>query len=336
MSFVLTGKINLRDLIPGVVLTIIVGLVALFISEHYGVPAMLMALLLGIAVEFLYAETKCRAGIDFVSTSILRIGVALIGLRIAFSDIAYLGWETAILLITAVASTILFGIAISKWIGMPKYFGVLSGGAVGICGASAALAISAALPQDEETQRNTLLTVIGVTILSTLAMILYPIIANVLHFDTIETSIFLGGTIHDVAQVIGAGYTVSNETGNLATLTKLVRVSFLVPVIIILISIIKAKSRKNTNIEKQSSTFPSFLIAFIILMAINSLIKIPQEVSQGINQFSKFALIISISAIGMKSNLRSLLDVGLQPIAIMVAETIWIAGFFIIYLLIQQ
>ncbi len=321
-------KSKLDDLAPGIGIVGITGLAALFLSEHYATPVMLFALLLGIAVSFLYDETRCRNGIDFTTTSLLRIGVALIGLRITLRDLFDLGWQTGLLLVFAIASTILFGLFVCRALKMPSSFGALSGGAVGICGASAALAISSVLPNYKERERDTLMTVIGVTLLSTIAMIAYPILAHWLGFNTQETSLFLGGTIHDVAQVVGAGYSVSNETGDMATLTKLVRVSMLVPVVIIFIVIFNQKLGANYN--EKPVLLPLFLIAFIALMVINSTLAIPDSITSFAGQCSRFALVMAMAGIGMKSNLRQLLEVGMKPIVILVAETIWIAMLFIV------
>ena len=321
-------KIN--QLLPGISVAMICGLAAMFLSEHYATPVMLLALLIGIALAFLYDETKCREGINFISSHALRIGVALIGLRISISDLVDLGWLTIFMLLAAVVSTILLGVILSKLFGLSKEFGVLTGGSVGICGASAALAISSVLPDSKHKERDTLLTVIGVTILSTFAMVLYPIVASILDFDTTQTGIFLGATIHDVAQVVGAGYSVSTETGDLATLIKLVRVSILVPIVfMILLSFSRRQQSKNNT----APLLPRFLIAFILLMIINSIMDIPKPILQYANDFSRLALILAIAAIGMKSNLRQLLEVGLKPILIMVLETSWIAGLVICALL---
>ena len=312
---------HFQRLAPGIAVAVITGLAALFLSEHYGSPVMLLALLLGIALAFLYEETKCKDGVDFAATAILKFGVALIGLRLAISDLVELGWQTGLLLVFAIITTMLIGHLLSRLVGLPKHFGFLTGGAVGICGASAALAISSVLPEHEHKDRDTVLTVIGVTILSTIAMVLYPSLASALDLDTTQTGKFLGGTIHDVAQVVGAGYSVSVETGDIATLTKLVRVSLLVPVVMILLFTLNPKQSS----KKKTAPIPLFLIVFIILMLINSFTNLPTALIKGTSEISRFALILAMAAIGMKSNLRKLLDVGLKPVAIMLCETFWIA-----------
>lgn len=321
-----------RQLAPGIFVAIITGLAALFLSEHYGAPAMLFALLLGIAMSFLYQDTQCKTGVEFTACHILRIGVALLGLRIAFDDVVALGWETALLLILAVASTILFGLALARLSGLSNRFGALTGGSVAICGASAAMAISAVLPDDKHKERDTLLTVIGVTSLSTIAMVAYPIIADSLGLSETQTSIFLGGTIHDVAQVVGAGYSVSEQTGDLATLTKLVRVAFLMPVVLCFLLVLKANSRATANGGKAPG-LPGFLIAFIVLMVLNSLVTVPDVITTTSTEISRFALVVAIAAIGMKSNLGQLTQVGFKPILLMIAETAWIAILILAWLL---
>ncbi|REL25452.1 putative sulfate exporter family transporter [Thalassotalea euphylliae] len=323
---------KIKALFPGSFIAVITGLAALFLAEYYNAPAMLFALLLGIALSFLHEETKCKAGIEFTASTVLRIGVALLGFRIAFDDLMSLGWSTALLLIAAISSTIIVGVLLSRVMGMSRRFGMLTGGSVAICGASAAMAISAILPNDKNKERDTLLTIIGVTSLSTIAMVLYPIIATKLGLTEHDTSIFLGGTIHDVAQVVGAGYSVSEQTGDLSTLVKLVRVSFLMPVVLMMLLALREQCKHDKQVDHKPH-FPNFLIAFVVFMVINSLVDLPTVITEGATTISRFALVIAIAAIGMKSNLSKLTSVGVKPIIIMVAETVWIALFILIYLL---
>ena len=322
---------QIKVLLPGIAISAVVGLAALFLSQHYGAPAMLFALLLGIALSFTYQDAKCKPGIEFTACHILRVGVALLGLRISFNDLSALGWETALLLIFAVGSTIVLGIVMAKAFGLRKRFGVLTGGAVGICGASAAMAISAVLPDSKTKERDTLLTIIGVTTLSTIAMVVYPIIAAYFGFSDAQSSLFLGATIHDVAQVVGAGYSVSEQTGDLATLTKLIRVAFLMPVVLCILLVIRMNVGKVKNAKPQG--VPMFLIGFVCLMTLNSLVDIPAVVTAVATDISRFALVIAIAAIGMKSNLAQISEVGFKPIFLMVTQTIYIAGLVLAFIL---
>jgi uncharacterized integral membrane protein (TIGR00698 family) len=320
-----------KTISPGLSLTVITGLAALFLSEHYHAPAMLFALLLGIAMSFTYQDTKCKAGIEFAACSVLRIGVALLGLRIAFSDLVSLGWQTIALLASAIISTILIGLVLAKLLGLKKSFGALTGGSVAICGASAAMAITAILPDHKNKERDTLLTVIGVTSLSTIAMVVYPIVATYLGFDNEQAGLFLGGTIHDVAQVVGAGYSISEDTGDISTLVKLVRVSMLMPVVMVMLFIIK-RHNQSISSDVKAAKVPLFLIAFVALMIINSCFNVPTIIIETSTEVSRFALVTAIAAIGMKSNLAKLTSVGIKPIIMMIIETVWIAVFILTYI----
>ena len=316
-------KAYVSPLWQGASIAAMTGLAALFLSEHYGAPAMLFALLLGMAVSFLYqSDSPCAKGIDFTGSTILRVGIVLLGTRIALGDLITLGWQTALMLAGAIFTTIILGVILARVFGLQKRFGALTGGSVAVCGASAALAISSIMPNSEHKERDTLLTVIGVTAMSTIAMILYPIIVNYLEFDAHNAGVFLGGTIHDVAQVVGAGYSVSPETGDIATLTKLVRVAMLLPVVLIMMVII---NRSNQSNKSDLPKVPGFLIGFVILMVINSCFSLPSVLLESANELSKFFLITAIAAIGMKTNLGKLTEVGIKPIILIVAETVWIA-----------
>jgi len=216
---------------PGVVLAAVIAAAASFIAETRGGPALLFALLLGMALHGVSAEGGAKPGIDFAAKRILRLGVALLGARITFEQLGQLGWINSGLVIAAIIATIGFGLAMSRVLGLGRRLGLLTGGATAICGASAAIAIAAVLPRDDTSERELTFTIAGVTALSTIAMIFYPAIIKVLGLTPDQSGIFLGGTIHDVAQVVGAGYSVSHETGDLAALTKMLRVAMLLPIV---------------------------------------------------------------------------------------------------------
>lgn len=147
MSFSLTRIAEAgRSLPHGFLIAALIALAARFISDYYGAPAMLMALLFGIALHFLSEDEKAKAGIAFSSRTVLRIGVALLGARISFGMAMGLGWDMGALVVGSVLLTIVVGLAMARLFGFGPRFGFLSAGAVAICGASAALAIAAILP----------------------------------------------------------------------------------------------------------------------------------------------------------------------------------------------
>jgi uncharacterized integral membrane protein (TIGR00698 family) len=320
-------KEQIDKLAPGVICAAVVAIAAMFLSEHYGASAMLFALLLGMALNFLGQEGKCVAGIQFAASVVLRIGVALLGLRITFGEIAALGLSTALLVVAGVVLTILFGWLFARFTsaagGRNARFGLLTGGAVAICGASAALAIAAVLPRGEHHERDTTFAVIGVTALSTIAMVIYPVIVGVMGFNPHQAGIFLGGTIHDVAQVVGAGYSMGKDAGDTATIVKLLRVAMLLPVIVVLSLVFRQRATSGTF---RPPLLPWFAVAFGVLVAINSFVALPKQVLAGAGETSRFALVLAISAIGMRTSLKELTVLGMKPVVLMVAETVFLAG----------
>ena len=171
--------------------------------------------------------------------------------------------------------TIALGVLLARLFKVESSLGVLMGGATAICGASAAHAISSVLPKSAHLERNTTLTVVAVTTLSTLAMVAYPLITKWLGFDAVISGKFFGATIHDGAQVVGAGYSLSPEAGDAATITKLMRVAFLLPVLIV-ISLVERTRRANqaglvyAGGAGKTPLLPWFTVAFVVLMLLNS------------------------------------------------------------------
>lgn len=168
-------------LLPGIALSGVIAMAATLVSTLHGGPQLLYALFFGLAFHYLSQDVKTRPGIEFCARSVLRLGVGLLGARITASQIAGLGWSTAMIVIAAVVTTLLCGVLLGRYLGLSRAQAVLSGGAVAICGASAALAISAVLPRDKHSERFTLMVVVSVTVLSTLAMVIYPLVARLLH-----------------------------------------------------------------------------------------------------------------------------------------------------------
>jgi len=320
---------RVRELAPGVLVAVVVGIAAQFLSEHYGAPAMLMALLLGIAFHFLAEEGRCVAGIEFTARTVLRIGVALLGVRISVELLMGLGVELIGLVIAGVALTILVGLVGARLLGRGWRLALLTGGSVAICGASAAMAIAAVLPRNEHSERNLIFTVLSVTVLSTVAMILYPIIVQSFGLDHRATGVFLGGTIHDVAQVVGAGFSVSEQTGDTATLVKLIRVTMLAPVVLFFALAIRSAGLEQVAGSKRPPLVPAFVLAFLGFATLNSVGAVPAIVAETLSQVSRWALLVAIAAVGMKTSLRSVREVGGPAVVLIVAETVFIAAFIL-------
>ena len=321
---------RLRSWAPGLAASGIVAAAASFLSGHYNAPVMVFALLLGMAMNFLSTDGRCQDGIEFAARDVLRFGVALLGLRITFGQIASLGWEPVALVIASVVITIVASVLVARLLGFDPLFGMLTGGATAICGASAAMALSAALPAHPRKERATLFTLIGVSALSSIAMIAYPMVVQAFGLNSADAGMFLGGTIHDVAQVVGAGYSVDTETGDTATVVKLLRVAMLLPVIVCATMITRARGANDAGVRPP--LLPWFAVGFVALAAINSAGWVPAQVQSLGNDLSRWCLVIAIAALGMKTHLKELASVGFKPVALMIGETVFLAALVLLAL----
>lgn len=315
-----------KTLMPGLLASAVVAAAATFLSEHYGAPVMLFALLLGMAMNFLSEEAHCKAGIEFGARQVLRWGVALLGLRITIDQVTSLGWSPVLLVVGCVTLTIVVSIVAARLMGFQALFGLLSGGATAICGASAAMALAAAMPNHPLKERATLFTIIGVSTLSTVCMVLYPMLARLLGLDDMAAGVFIGGTIHDVAQVVGAGYSMSTQTGDVATLVKLMRVAMLLPVIVLAVVMSRKLNKDAPSGAERPPLLPWFAVAFALLVAINSTGLIPATLQSLGNDASRWCMVIAIAAIGMKTQLKQIVTVGIKPVLLMLGETAFLAS----------
>ena len=324
-----TAKQNL----PGLLVCLIIAMSTSFLSENYGGPQLLYALLLGLSLHFLYLNEAVKPGIDFCAKTILRLGVAFLGIRITFADISAIGINTGFMVIMAVAATVCLGFLLAKFLKLSPDFGLIAGGSVGICGASAALAVASVLPKSKENEQFTLLVVVGVTVLSTIAMVTYPFALQMLNIGDLSAGIFIGATIHDVAQVVAAGMLFGSEAGDIATVVKLFRVALLLPVVLV-ISIFFSTQRATNQLGWGSlRLIPTFLLGFVALSVAASMQILPASITHQIGGISRWMLVIAIAAAGLKTNFQELAKLGWQPVFMLIVETLFIAILGLIFIM---
>ncbi len=317
-----------RSHVFGILVCVFIAIIAKVLANTYQAPVMLMALLLGLACHFCYQKANLQKGIVFCSSTLLRAAVGLVGVRIAFSDVMSLGFTAPSIVIASMVATIIFGVLLARLLGLPLSFGVLSGGSVAVCGVSAAAAISTVLPKNAQQDKFFALTVVSITALGTMAMIFYPVIASAFNLSPQLAGVFIGGSIHDVAQVVGAGYSISEETGDIATYIKLLRVALLMPIVMAIFLLFKKKSQQT---QRGFSAFvPGFLVVFIALALLNNLLALPIELVEAIKTLSAWLLVVAMVAIGLKTSLGEVLSVGWKPIFLLTSETIFFAALILL------
>ncbi|MBN9516081.1 MAG: putative sulfate exporter family transporter [Alphaproteobacteria bacterium] len=319
---------NLRRSAPGIALCAAIAAVAFYLDTHsllrFGavwVPPLILTLVIGMALQPLSTKTVLKPGLEFAGRTLLRIGVALLGARLTLGQLVEGGALPVVIAVSAVACTIVFGAWAARFFGLSRDFGLLTGCATGVCGAAAAMAASAVLPKHENSDRDLAFTVMGVNFLSTVVMVIYPTLHDVLRFSLFEMGVFLGGAIHDVAQVAGAGQTMGPQVLSDSIITKLLRVAALLPAIA---GIAWWVARSGGPQSASRPTPPVFLFGFLALAALNSMGVVPAAVRDAVGQVSSFLIITAIAALGMKTSLLALARIGMAPVMLLITQTIFI------------
>ena len=311
-------KVRAVDYLPGLGVAVVATLAAGYLSDHYGAPLTLMALLVGLAFNFLSGDQRLTAGLGFASRTLLRWGIVLVGARITFEQVWSLG-PVALLAVAAIlAATLLAGVWSARALGFGAAFGALAGGAVAICGASAAMALATTLGERRVGQAQLTLVLVGISAFSALAMFLYPILMHALGFGDSRAGFVLGAAIHDVAQSLGAGYAFSNGAGEVAAIVKLTRVAMLAPVLAIVALFFPVEGAARAG----AVALPWFVIGFFAFAGVNSLGLLPAEVSHAARLGATALLATAVTATGMRSPMNALLATGPRPLLIIAAASL--------------
>ena len=318
------------DLLPGIALSAAIAaagyIAAPYVAKVAPIPNIVIALVIGIALNPIAVRPSVQPGMAFCVRSVLRWAVALLGLRVAVGEIAALGLSTAALVIVAMTATIVSGFLLAKWSGRNAGFGALVGVGTAVCGASATLACSTVVPEYPGKQADIAFVVVAVNAIATIAMLVYPPLCILLGFDPQTTGVMLGGSIHDVAQVVGAGYAVSDTVGNTAVVVKLFRVFLLLPAVL---TVGWYFTRQGLRHGEARVPVPMFGIAFLILCALNSamplfpsLMPIYAPVKKVLSEASIWGLLLAIAALGLGTSVKVIIALGWRHIASALGTTV--------------
>jgi len=309
---------RIRELAPGLAVAVFATLAAAYVSDHYGAPLTLMCLLFGLALNFLSADPRLDAGLVFASRTVLRVGVVLLAARVTLSEVLQLGPLALLAIVLIVAATLITGVIVARRTGCTAAYGALCGGAVAICGASAAMAFASLLGERRVSQAQLTLALVIIAALSAVAMALYPTIGEQLAFTDLQTGFLLGASIHDVAQSVGAGFAVSPMAGATATVVKLSRVALLAPALMAVALFIPRKP--GARIAEYA--LPWFVIGFFGLAAVNSTGVVPAGVADGAASLGTGLLACAVTATGVRSQMHALLQSGPKPLVAILTATV--------------
>ncbi|NPA17007.1 MAG: YeiH family putative sulfate export transporter [Aquificae bacterium] len=311
-------------ILPGFVFAVLIAVAATFISslqivkETVNFSPLIIAILLGVLIgNVIKIPEILKPGIIFSLKKVLRIAIVFLGFRLTFQNVIDVGIEGLIVDTIMLVSTFLFGVWVARrFFGLEPEMSYLIASGSSICGASAVLATA---PVVRAEMHHAAMAVATVTIFGTIAMFLYPVVykffGNHLGFDEILYGIWTGATVHEVAQVVAAGFAVSDIAGNTATISKLTKVMMLAPLLIALsFYLAKKSSIHGAGISLRDIPIPYFVFGFIAMVGVNSMHIVPQNVVHYINVVDGFLLTVAMGAMGLETNINKIKGVGMKPI----------------------
>jgi uncharacterized integral membrane protein (TIGR00698 family) len=313
----------LSRFVPGLAICAIASAAAAWLSQNYGVPVILAGLLLGLALNFAAGDPRTHEGLDATSRHGLRAGIMLLGFQVTVMQISAMGVVPFAGLALVMSAALVAALLAARITGQSASVGLLAGGSTAICGASAALALYGVIGRERIEQAQFTLTLVILAAASAIALVTYPPLTRILGFTEAQAGFLVGASIHDVAQAIGAGFAVSDAAGAQATVVKLTRVALLAPLVTLAaLWIARAEPVAAGDKTTRVPMLPGFILVFLALVGLNSLIALPPEVATYALTLSKTLLLLAVTATAMRTRTDLLLELGWRSVMPVLAATI--------------
>lgn len=322
---------SLWHFVPGLALTAALTGAALWAGSFpaiagAGFSALTLAILFGMVVgNTVYQKIwqPCDGGVIFAKQHLLRLGIILYGFRLTFAQIADVGVSGILIDVLTLSSTFFIACFLGqKVFGLDKHTSWLIGAGSSICGAAAVLASE---PVVKAEASKVTVAVATVVIFGTIAIFLYPAMYPLLaHWFTPETyGIYMGSTMHEVAQVVAAGHAVSPDAENAAVIAKMLRVMMLAPFLLFLAARVKQLTPAG-NGEKSKITIPWFAIMFILVAVFNSFHLLPKAVVDMLVTLDTVLLAMAMAALGVTTHVSALKKAGAKPLLMALMLFVWL------------
>lgn len=323
---------RLLALVPGLALTAMIATLAFTLRRLPGLDIfspMILSILLGIVFHnVIGTPARARPGITFSLKRILRFAIILLGLQLTAQQVAAVGFNGVMVIVASLVATFMFTKWLGRTIGVERKLAELIAAGTSICGASAVIATNTVTEAHDE---DVAYAVACVTVFGSLAMFLYPLLPGLLHLGPRAFGLWSGASIHEIAQVVAAAFQAGKEAGDYGTIAKLTRVAMLAPVIIALG--IAASRRRELHAHGKArgkAPMPYFVLGFIALVIVNSVVAIPVEPKGWLIHATTFLLSLSLAAMGLEADVRKLKAKGLRPLLLGASAWLFIASFSLI------
>jgi uncharacterized integral membrane protein (TIGR00698 family) len=261
-----------------------------------------------------------KAGIAFSQRRLLRFAIVLLGFQLTLGQVASIGAGGIGIVAATLGATFVFTVTLGRLIGVDAKLAQLIAAGTSICGASAIVATNIVTDARDE---DVTYAVASITLFGTIAMLGFPLLAPVLGLDQHAFGLWAGASIHEVAQVIGAGFQNGTQAGEIATVAKLTRVAMLAPMVIAL----GLMARRKSSDQAARPPMPWFVAAFVAVVALNSLVVVPPEVKSVMALATTIMLTMGLAAMGLQADISQLRSRGLRPLALAFSAFLFIGGF---------
>ena len=334
------SKENIRYTLNGILFVVFFSVTAMQIA---GIPAIsrlgLSPLVIGILIGMIYANTlrshlpkEWVPGILFCTKTVLRAAIILYGFRITFQQIAMVGIQGLGVSTIMVTTTFLLGAFVGqKLLKMDRDTTLLTAAGSSVCGAAAVLATEPVLKSEPH---KSVIAVGTVVLFGTTSMFLYPILfrTGLLHMSREAYALYAGGTIHEVAHVVGAATAIGDDVARIAIIVKMLRVLLIAPLLIVLGLVLSARARsRGASGDAVKLVVPWFAVWFILVSAFNSFNLLPVPLVGAINTVDTFLLTMAMTALGMETNTAKFRQAGIRPFILALVLFVWltVGGYFI-------
>jgi uncharacterized integral membrane protein (TIGR00698 family) len=334
-----------RDKLNGVLFVALLSAVVVQVADlpiirHFGFSPLVVGIVCGMLYgNFLRGAMPVdwSAGVNFTARRLLRIAVAFYGLNISIQQIAAVGLPGLAVSVGIVVTTLLFGTIVGhRLLGLDRDTALLTSAGSAICGAAAVLAFE---PTLRSAPHKSAVAVATVVLFGTLSMFLYPALyhAGWLPLSLQQLGIYIGGTVHEVAQVVGAASNVDPATTDVATIVKMTRVALLVPVLIMLGLWLRSSAKHRTHHSHGKSAqmpVPWFAVGFLLLAIFNSLSVIPPDAVTVIRKLDVFVLTMAMTALGIETRFSQIRAAGPRVMVLGLVLYLWllVAGYGMVVL----
>ena len=316
--------------ISGIAFCLVFALISYFTCKFdffksINLNSLTFAIIIGMIIGNFFLRLIPRAlryGITYSAKKILRLAIILYGFRITFQQIFMVGTQGLIADVCMLTTTYLLGYYLgTRVFKLDKDLCMLTAIGSSVCGAAAVLGTDAML---KAKSHKVSLAVSTVVLFGSIAMFLYPVLYNMGVLNENVFGIYIGSTIHEVAQVVAAGSAISPLVSDTAVIVKLTRVMMLVPYLFFLSCYL---AKKNKDEKRTKVPMPWFAILFVVMCGINSINFIPEKIVSGIVELDVILLTVAMFALGVETNFEKIKGLGLKPIILALIMFIWLVGF---------